>query len=430
MTAKARRCPAGESNHLLAHFLSNHRPERLTVKAAEGAAKAAVSAADWAGMRARFVNACMVDGEGGDNSTAIRHWVRFCLHGRSISPARPTSTECDLEDMLREEALLMDFALWLVVCRPLNNKISVNSAASYVGTVQAWHQRRFGRRIGMGLDLTRLKDMLKGMRREIGQPPRKQRFGVRTQHLSQGLRMLEPKATDGEARRRDKINIQAALATAFVGLMRSAEYALQDGESWEPTSNLSRADLSFFRDERGVLCAALMMRPCKNGRYLHGKNFRLVLAGGGKLVDAVGALWRLVHEDPVRKQDRATTPLFRTHQAGVPSAITTAQVRAVVKQLMRELGEDPARFGGHSLRIGGATAALTAGVHPSIIRLCGRWNSDLYQTLFTTNALYIKRSLQRMLFTSKPRAVCFRDHDPQALSRMSQSSHSCAWRMQ
>ena len=120
-----------------------------------------------------------------------------------------------------------------------------------------------------------------------------------------------------------------------------------------------------------------MMRPCKSGRYLHGKQFRLVLCGGGTLVDAVAALWRLVHEDPVPREKQASTPLFRTHRAGTPSAMTVDQIREIVKAMMQALGEDPSLFGAHSLRIGGATAALTAGIHPSIIRLCGRWNSDL-----------------------------------------------------
>ena len=109
--------------------------------------------------------------------------------------------------------MLMDFGLWLCVCKPLGNSISVNTAAGYVGTVQAWHERRFGRRIGMGLDLTRLRDMFKGMRRELGQPPRKQRFGVRTQHLAKGLELMAPTSGDSERQRRDKINIQAALAS-------------------------------------------------------------------------------------------------------------------------------------------------------------------------------------------------------------------------
>eukprot|EP00966_Prymnesium_polylepis_P161728 3737982-Prymnesium_polylepis.1 len=46
---------------------------------------------------------------------------------------------------------------------------------------------------------------------------------------------------------------------------------------------------------------------------------------------------------------------------------------------MQAIGLDPARFGAHSLRIGGATAALAASVHPSVIRITGRWSSDVWE---------------------------------------------------
>ena len=45
---------------------------------------------------------------------------------------------------------------------------------------------------------------------------------------------------------------------------------------------------------------------------------------------------------------------------------------------MASIGLDPARFGAHSLRIGGATAALAAGLSPATIRAAGRWASDVY----------------------------------------------------
>ena len=51
----------------------------------------------------------------------------------------------------------------------------------------------------------------------------------------------------------------------------------------------------------------------------------------------------------------------------------------MVKLLMQAVGMDPARYGAHSLRIGGATAALAAGVPPALIRLMGRWSSDVYE---------------------------------------------------
>ena len=60
-------------------------------------------------------------------------------------------------------------------------------------------------------------------------------------------------------------------------------------------------------------------------------------------------------------------------------AITRSVIATFLKALMAAIGEDPARFGAHSLRIGGATAALAAGMHPSVIRIAGRWSSDVWE---------------------------------------------------
>jgi len=54
-------------------------------------------------------------------------------------------------------------------------------------------------------------------------------------------------------------------------------------------------------------------------------------------------------------------------------------VREEVRRVMWAAGQPPERFGAHSLRIGGATAALAAGVPPQLIRLMGRWSSDVYE---------------------------------------------------
>ena len=72
------------------------------------------------------------------------------------------------------------------------------------------------------------------------------------------------------------------------------------------------------------------------------------------------------------------------------SPLTVDQLRDLVKALMQSIGLDPARYGAHSLRIGGATAALAAGVSPQLIRLMGRWSSDIYQ-------IYCRMSMQAAL---------------------------------
>ena len=62
-------------------------------------------------------------------------------------------------------------------------------------------------------------------------------------------------------------------------------------------------------------------------------------------------------------------------------------VTTLVKATMEAAGVGPNRYSSHSLRIGGATAALAAGVPPEVIRMMGRWDSDVYE-------IYCRRSRQ------------------------------------
>ena len=84
----------------------------------------------------------------------------------------------------------------------------------------------------------------------------------------------------------------------------------------------------------------------------------------------------MVEADPVPERERPWTPLFR-HRSGAP--LRVAEVRSEVRKMMSAIGRPAADYGAHSLRIGGATAALAAGVDPSVIRLLGRWSSDCYE---------------------------------------------------
>jgi hypothetical protein len=167
----------------------------------------------------------------------------------------------------------------------------------------------------------------------------------------------------------------AALATAFCGLMRGGEIAAQDGVEFDPTLNLTRADVDFYRDEHGTLIMVLMMRPAKKGPAQK-KSVPLLIAEGGKLIDPVRLMQRMLELDPVPEGQKATTPLFRRASG---KTIQVREVRDMVKLLMGKLGLDRGRFGAHSLRIGGATAALAAGMSAAAIRAAGRWSSDVYQ---------------------------------------------------
>ena len=117
-----------------------------------------------------------------------------------------------------------------------------------------------------------------------------------------------------------------------------------------------------------------MVRPCKKLRYRGAKTVPVVLRDG-TVLQPVTELARLFAVDAVSAEELAATPLFRREDG---SAFTTAFVRGLVKLCMHRVGRDPAMFGAHSLRIGGASALLAAGIPPAAIQVMGRWDSDVY----------------------------------------------------
>ena len=101
----------------------------------------------------------------------------------------------------------------------------------------------------------------------------------------------------------------------------------------------------------------------------------MLLAGGGTFIDAPAALaaWLQLRQQLGMPE---LGPLFCWPDV---SAFTVADVCSAVRACMSAVGLQPRFFGAHSLRIGGATAALAAGVSPQEIRLMGRWSSEIYE---------------------------------------------------
>jgi hypothetical protein len=273
------------------------------------------------------------------------------------------------------EGFLMRFNVWLVDVRG----VLPETARKYVSEAMATHEVRHGPMVP-GYAMPRLKKLQRGMSETVDAPPRKPRRPMRTQVLAAALR----KALSGGTR--DEVNARAAMTTAFCGLLRAAEMALQDGEVFNPKRNLTRADVLFCQDGvwrryaelragRPVTAARVLMRPCKKLKYRPGKTVPVMLYDGAVLTP-VSDLLRLFQVDGVPPDREATTPLFRMASG---AAFTTKYVREVVRFLVEAVGLDGALYGGHSLRIGGATAALAAGLPASVIRVMGRWDSDVFE---------------------------------------------------
>ena len=271
-----------------------------------------------------------------------------------------------MAEMLEAEQMLMDFVIWLATCRPSGRPVSARSIAKYVSEIRAWHLRTQRTHLCGSLDYGQVRDLIRGVARLVEQPVPLRRWGVRTQDLSRAIRLHLNHTKVGSM-------WAAALATAFCALLRGAELGLQDGEVFDPLRHLTRADVKFRTATDGTEYLVLTIRPAKKSPG-QTKSVPVLLAGGGSLLDPVRLMREMLEADPVPQEEAATTPLFRLGQ----SAIGVRHIRAMVQGLMGKLGLDPARFGAHSLRIGGATAALAAGMTPATIRAAGRWSSDVY----------------------------------------------------
>lgn len=333
----------------------------------------------------RFLDAANADRHGGRHSTGVRWWVLFNVWGRMRSPIPdPRRLREDWQYAVEIEDLIEDFAVWLAICRPSGRQISHESIAKYVSSVRAWYRRFYRARLGLGAEQSRVRDILKGYAREVPQPPPLEREGCTPADLRAGMDAVYTGASPLDAMWR------ALLSVAEVGLMRGCEVALDDsrGERFEPDQHLLPADVTFLRSA-GVESVRLRMRKRKDLRVLRGKHDSVLVAGGGRHLDAVRELARWLR---VRAQLGlpADGPLF-CDAAG--AAVTVSQVRDAVRECMRAAGRDPRLFGAHSLRIGGATAALAAGVTPERIRVMGRWSSEVY-------AIYCRLSVEAALQVS------------------------------
>ena len=330
------------------------------------AEEVAAGAGSLAEAKRRFLDASNADRRGGRHTTGVRWWVLYRWWGRGRSPIPdPRRMAASIDFRIEIEEDLEDFAVWLAVERPSGRQVNHESIGKYVSSVRGWYRRFYRAELGLGAKASRIGDILKGYAREVPQPPRLDREGCTPSDLAAGMRALETPQM-----------WRAALTFGMAGMARGVEFALDSdrGERFEVSEHMQASDVTFFFS-KGVRHARVRMRKRKDLKILRGKHAVVIIAGGGAHFDAADELFRYIEERRARGVPDAA-PLF-CGDAG--DMITVAEVRERVKGAMAAAGRDPRRYGAHSLRIGGATAALASGVPPQLIRLMGRWSSDIYE---------------------------------------------------
>ena len=318
-------------------------------------------------LKAVYLGHATVDGTGNAHSTAVRSYIFYCVHGLGVNPIQPVNASVEVRQLY--ETVIEDWSIWAVKYSPSGRRLSADSQIKYVSTLRGWYHRVYRATLGVGPDNGRLRDVLKGMKRVVPQPPPRERLGVTPQGLAAGMEARHPVEAGPEARM-----WRSATSFGLAGLARGCELALSGGETFDPREHLTPEDVTFFY-RGGVRHARVRMRKRKDLRVLRGKHHEVVLGGGGRHVDAVAELWAWMETRAVLGLPR-DGPLFCTAEG---RAITVDLLRDEVRAMMAAIGLDPSLYGAHSLRIGGATAALAAGIPPALIRIMGRWSSDIYE---------------------------------------------------
>lgn len=302
----------------------------------------------------RALDNATADGHRGRKHPGVKSWFAFCEGEMGVAAERPLDPLSPLLLKLEEETLAMRFVCALVEDRGLTPE----SARVYFSAVQGWHSKEFGIKLGGGLKLERLPAMLKGLRRLHGGSVRPIRKGFAPQLLRRAMdRLLDP-ANPLHA------NVRAALSTATQGLLRSAEFCGDQGKD-----TLRRSDIVALNQHE----LRVMVHQCKNTNRLHGKSHELLIGAGGTFIDAVAEMENLLKVDPAA----GTAPLFRDPNTNKP--LSYEYILSMTRQLAVAVGESPDLYGTHSFRIAGATALFNAGASDTVVRMMGRWSSDVYR---------------------------------------------------
>ena len=196
---------------------------------------------------------------------------------------------------------------------------------------------------------------------------------------------IEAKAIRSQAKLADSDAdaVWAGCVTAWMFLLRGGEWLCHDGKGYDLSKVILGSGVR-LHDKTGKLTRSfaeamelsLEIRASKIDQYNTGVWFNHFRSG--ERICPVEAMHRLFVRHPERFHGGADSllPLFRLSN-GQP--LWASQITVLLETAAIEEGLPSARFGTHSMRIGGATALLHAGVPIELIKRMGRWVSDSFQ---------------------------------------------------
>jgi hypothetical protein len=160
--------------------------------------------------------------------------------------------------------------------------------------------------------------------------------------------------------------LAAALSTGIYGLFRSGEISLKNDV--HPDDVLRRGDVLFDTTQKRV---DITLRMSKTDPLRDGATITLFYNGSKTCP------YTLLHKWWNAAPNKSPSAALFQRNDGTP--LQYKHLHTAIKRLAVKCGFKASSFGGHSLRIGGATTLAQLGTPEMVIKQLGRWRSFSYQ---------------------------------------------------
>ena len=186
----------------------------------------------------------------------------------------------------------------------------------------------------------------------------------------------------------------AAILLGFYGMLRISEFTNKTTSHHDPTREACRADVQFFGPTDEPTGFRYTIKVAKNSQFRVQQTITVFRSPNPQLCP-VRAMQRLFATD-----DRAPAkPLFDftvRHSNQSTRHVSGARSRfiKVFQHAIRRVGLSTKKIQSHSLRAGGATAYLNAGIDPYIIQRMGRWRSWCWMIYTWTSTNHIQHAME------------------------------------
>ena len=139
--------------------------------------------------------------------------------------------------------------------------------------------------------------------------------------------------------------------------------------SYGPGQHLSFGDIAVDNQANP---SYLRVKQLKTGPFRNGVKI-IVRCAEGPLCPVAAVLAYMALRGPGEGQ------LFRFQDGRFFFFLTQQRLVTKLREVLQEVGLHPEKYAGHSFRIGAATTAGACGVHDSLIKTMGRWESVAYK---------------------------------------------------